>query len=142
LEPGDIPLGPGVAAKHVAESEQASGGLTHGLCSHFGIGVGTVATGKKALLAEPALPAANGKGNDDAIADLEIFDFGAQFNNLAHVLVAENVTPLHRWLVTVDEVKVRPTDGAGADLDDRIAGMLYLGIRNGIYSDVAFSVPA
>jgi hypothetical protein len=93
-------------------------------------------------LAEPALPAANGKGHDDAIADLEVFDFGAQFNNFAHVLVAENVTPLHRWLVTVEEVKVRPTDGAGGDLDDRIAGMLYLGIRNSIYSDVAFSVPA
>jgi hypothetical protein len=36
--------------------------------------------------------------------------------------VAENVTPLHRWLVTVEEVKVGPTDGAGGDLDDRIAG--------------------
>jgi hypothetical protein len=86
------------------------------------------------------LPAANGKGDDDAIADVEVFDFGAQFNNFAHVLVAENVTPLHRWLVTVEEVKVGPADSAGGDLDDRLSG--YLGIRNSIYSDVAFSVPA
>ena len=61
---------------------------------------------EKALLAEPALAAADGEGDDNAIADLEVFDFGAQLNHLAHVFVAENIAALHGWLVAVEQMKV------------------------------------
>ena len=54
---------------------------------------GAVAARKQALLTEPALAAANGEGDDNAIADLEVFDFGAQLDHLAHVLVTR-ISPL------------------------------------------------
>jgi hypothetical protein len=56
--------------------------------------------------------------------------------------VAEDVAALHGGLVAVEEMKVGAANGAGGDLDDRIAGMLDLGIGNRIDPNVAFSVPA
>jgi hypothetical protein len=90
----------------VAESEQAGGRLPHCLCRHLGVRIGSVAAREEALLAEPALPAANGERDDDAIADFEVFDFGTQFDHLAHVLVTENIAALHGGLITVEEMKV------------------------------------
>ena len=111
-------------------------------CCHLRIGVGAVAARKQALLAKPALAAADGEGDDNAIADLEVFDFGAQLNHLAHVFVTENIAALHGGLVAVKQMKIRAADGASGDFDDRVAGMLNFWIRYGIYPDVAFSVPA
>jgi hypothetical protein len=56
--------------------------------------------------------------------------------------MAEDVAALHGRLVSVEQMKVGAADGAGGDLDDRVAGMLNLRIRNRVYPDVAFSVPA
>jgi hypothetical protein len=56
--------------------------------------------------------------------------------------VAENVAALHRRLVAVEKMKIGTADGAGRDLDNRVTGVLDLGIRNSVYSNVAFSVPA
>jgi hypothetical protein len=88
------------------------------------------------------LSAANGEGHNDPIADSEVFDFRAQLDHFAHVLVAENIAALHGRLVAVEEMKVRAADGAGSDLDDRIARVLDFWIGNRIDPDVAFSVPA
>jgi hypothetical protein len=66
----------GVATEHVAEAEQAGRRLSHGLGDHFGIGIGTIAAGKKSFLAEPALPAANGEWDDDPIPDPRFFTSG------------------------------------------------------------------
>ena len=132
----------GVAPKHMAETEQTGRRLTHRLGRHLGVGIGAVAAGKQTLLAKPALPAADGEWHDDAVADLEVFDCGAQLDHLAHVLMAENVAALHGRLVAVKEMKVRAADGTGRYLDNCVAGMLDLRIRNRVYPDVAFSVPA
>jgi hypothetical protein len=96
---------------------------------------------KEALLTKPTLAAAYGKRNDDAVADSEVFHFGAQFDYLAHVFVAEYVPAFHGRLIAVEEMEVRAADGAGGDLDDCIAWMLDLRIGNFIYPNVAFSVP-
>ena len=105
-------------------------------------GIGAVAAREQALLAEPALAAADRERHDDAVADLEVGDLGAQLDHLAHVLVAEDVAALHRRLVAVEQMKIGAADRAGGDLDDRVAGMLDLGIGNGVDANVAFSVPA
>jgi hypothetical protein len=68
---------------------------------HFGVRVGAVAAGKQALLAKPALATADSEWNDDAITYLQVRDFGAKFNDLAHVLMPENIAALHRRLVAV-----------------------------------------
>jgi hypothetical protein len=75
------------------------------------------------------------------VADLEVCNLRPEVDHLAHVLVAEDVSALHGRLVAVEEMKVGTADGAGGD-PDRVAGMLDLRIRNGVYPDVAFSVPA
>jgi len=56
--------------------------------------------------------------------------------------MAEDVAALHGRLVSVEQMKVGAADGAGRDLNDSVARVLDLGIRNSIYPDVAFSVPA
>ena len=126
----------------MAETKQAGGRLPHRLGRHLGVRVGAVAAGKQALLAKPALSAADREWHDDAIANLEVFDFGAQFDHFTHVLVAENVAALHGGLIAVEEMKVRTANGTCRDLDDRIAGMLDLRVGNSIDADVPFSVPA
>ena len=55
--------------------------------------------------------------------------------------MAENVAALHRWLIAVEQMQVGAADRAGRNLDDCVARMLNLGIRNGVDADVAFSVP-
>ena len=47
-----------------------------------------------------------------------------------------------RLSVSVEQMKVGAADGAGRDLNDCVAGMLDLRIRNRVYPDVAFSAPA
>jgi hypothetical protein len=49
---------------------------------------------------------------------------------LAHVLVAEDVAALHGRVVSVEEVKVRAADRTRGDLDDRVARVADLRIRN------------
>ena len=140
--PEILGLAAGIAAEHVAETEQPGGRLPHRLGRHLGIGVGAVAARKQPLLAEPALSAADGEGNDHPVADLEVGDLGSELDHLAHVLVAEDVAALHGRLVSVEQMKVRAADRTRGDLDDRVAGVLDLRIRNRVDPDVAFSVPA
>jgi hypothetical protein len=56
--------------------------------------------------------------------------------------VAKDIATLHGGLIAVEEMKVGAADGASGDLDERVARVLDLWIRNCIDPDVAFSVPA
>jgi hypothetical protein len=56
--------------------------------------------------------------------------------------MAEDVAALHGRLVSVKQMKVGAADGAGRYLNDCVAGMLDLRIRNRVDPDIAFSVPA
>jgi len=116
--------------------------LSHGFGCHFGVRIGAVAARKQTLLTEPALTAADSEWNDDSITDLQVRDFGAKFDNLAHILMPENIPALHGGLIAVKQMKVGTTDRTGGDLDDGIAGVLDFGVGNGVYPNVAFSVPA
>jgi len=80
-------------------------------------------------------------GHDDPVADLEVGDLGPELDHLAHVFMTKDVVAFHGRLVAVERVEVGTTDGAGRDLDDRIAGMPDLRIRNSVHPNVAFSVP-
>ena len=135
-------LAAAVAAEHVAEAEQAGGRMAHRLDRHLGIGVGAIAAGEQALLAEPALAAADRERDDDAVADLEIGHLGAELDHLAHILMAQDVAALHRRLIAVEKVEIGAADRAGRDLDDRVARMFNFWVRNGVHADVALSMPA
>jgi hypothetical protein len=122
----------------MAESEQTGGRLPHSLGRHLGIRVGAVAAREQPLLAEPALTAANGEGDDYPVADLEVGDLRPELDHLAHVFMTKDVAAFHGGLVAVQQVEGGAADGASGDLDDRVAGMLDLRIRNGIHPNVAF----
>ena len=71
-----------------------------------------------------------------------IVEWEAEFDDLAHVFMAEDITALHGRLVAVEQMEVGSADRARRDLDDGIPRMLDLRIRNRVYPNVAFSVPA
>jgi hypothetical protein len=50
-------------------------------------------------------------------------DAGADLDDLAHELVAQNVAGLHRRHVTVEQVEVGPADGRRRDLHDGVAAV-------------------
>jgi hypothetical protein len=116
--------------------------LAHDLGRHLRVRIGLVATREQPLVAEPALSAADRKWNHDTIPNFQIFDFGPQFDHFTHILMTEDIAALHRRLVTVKQMKVGTADRAGSDLDDRVARMLNFRVRNRVYPDVTFSVPA
>lgn len=116
--------------------------MPHGLDRHLGVGIGPVAEREQALLAEPALAAADREGHDDPVADPEIGDLRAELDDLAHVLMAEDVAALHRRLIAVEKMQIRATDGAGGDPDHGIAGVLDRRIGDGVDANVALPVPA
>jgi hypothetical protein len=75
------------------------------------------------------LSAADSEWDDDAIADFEIFDFGAEFNHPPMFRVQEYHRFLHGRLIAVEEMEIGSTDSAGGNLDYGIARMLISGIE-------------
>ena len=134
-------LAAGIAAEHVRVAEEARGGVTPELFGHLVIGVGALAAGEEALLAEEAFPAGDGEGNDDAVADLQLLVFGADLDDFAHGLVTQDVALFHRRHDAVKQMQVRTADGAGGDFDDGVSPVLDLGIRHAVAADVVLAVP-
>src|SRR3954469_10063110 len=95
----------------------------------------------KAVAAEEAFPAGDRERHNHAVTDLKFLVLWTNLNHLTHVLVAEDVALFHRRDDAAINVQVGTANGASSDLDDCVAGMLDLGIRNGLAPDVAFSMP-
>jgi hypothetical protein len=57
-------------------------------------------------LAEPALAATDGERHHYPVADLKVGHFRSEFDDLAHIFVAENVTALHCRLISIQEMQV------------------------------------
>ena len=51
-------------------------------------------------------PIAKGTTTSLILPTFRIGDLGAELDNLAHIFMAQNVTALHRWLISVKELKV------------------------------------
>ncbi len=58
------------------------------------------------MLAEPALAATDERWDNDTVAFLHLFDFGASLNHFADKLVADHVTSPHRGYLAVNEVEI------------------------------------
>ena len=54
----------------------------------------------------------------------KVFDLGAEFDHLAHILMTENVSAFHGGLIAVEEMKIGTADRAGRDFNDCVARML------------------
>src|SRR4051794_17411281 len=105
------------------------------------IGIGAFATGEEASLAEEALATGDGERNDDAVANLQRLVFGADFNDLSHVFVAEDVALVHRRNNPVENVQVGTADRAGGDFDDGVSWVFNLWVGHALAAHVAFAVP-
>ena len=89
-------LAAGIAAQQMRIAEQAGGRMAPQLRGLLVIGVGALAAGEEAALAEEAFAAGDGERHDHAVADLQLLVLGADLDHLAHGLVAEDVAALHR----------------------------------------------
>jgi hypothetical protein len=56
--------------------------------------------------------------------------------------VTENIPGLHGGLIAVQQVKIRTAYRTRGNLDDRVPRMMDLWVRNGVYTNVAFAMPA
>ena len=126
----------------MAKTEQPRRGMTHRLDRHLGVRIGSVAAREEALLAEEALATTDHKGDDDAVPHFQIGDLGAEFDYLAHILMAQDVALFHRRLIAVEQMEIGAADRTGCDFDDSISRVLNRWIGNRIDAYVAFAVPA
>src|SRR5690606_4955230 len=82
----------GVAAHHVRVAEEGGTAVSVERLDQCGVRVGIVAAGP--FLARTMMATATGdrEWNDNTVANLEFFDLGTDFDNLAHELMAEDVS--------------------------------------------------
>ncbi len=134
-------LAAGIAAQQMGVAEQPGGRVAPELLRLRPVGIGALAAGIEAALAEEAFAASDRERHDHAVADLERLVVGADLDHLAHRLMAEHVAPLHARHHAIIEMQVRTADGAGGHLDDGIAAMLDLGVGHMLAAHVALAMP-
>src|SRR4030095_15123438 len=84
------------------------------------------------LPAVAAAPAGRDTGDQDAVALADVLDGVAGLDHRPDGLVAQGAPLGAGGHVTLEDVQVGAADGGGVDLDDRVAGVLQLGIRLGL----------
>jgi hypothetical protein len=92
-------------------------------------------------LALPAFAARDSEWNDDAVSNLKFGISATDLNNLAHRLVAHDITMVHAWDKAAVEMEVRAANGAARYSDDRIAVVLNDGVVCLLAANVAASMP-
>src|SRR5918999_2777143 len=100
------------------------------LLSHPGVWIGVLTEREHLFFTEETPATSNREGNNYTIADGQVRDLTADFNDLAHKLVTKNVARNHRRNELVVQVQVRTADRGGRDLNDGIALVQDLRIRN------------
>src|SRR5205807_1035675 len=84
-------LAPRIAAGHVGIAEEAGGRIAPELLGHPRIWIRVLAERKHLLAAMQTVAAGDGERIDDAVADGEVLHGAADFDDLPHELMAENV---------------------------------------------------
>lgn len=107
----------------------------------LGVGVGTFAAGIEAVLAEKAFTAGNGERHHHPVAHLEFRVVFPDFDNIAHGLMAKNIALFHGRHDAVEQMQIRAADRTGRHLDNRVAPILDLGVRDLFTAYIAFAVP-
>jgi hypothetical protein len=111
----------------VRVAEQARAGVAVQLFGNVGVGVGVVAARPQLAAAEEAVAAGDGKRHDDAVAAPEVGHAGADLDDLAHELVAEDVALVHGRDETVQKVQIGAADGVARHPDDGARGLITRG---------------
>src|SRR5689334_2105105 len=106
------------------------------------IGITVLAQRPHVVLTAPALTACNRERHDHTIPDFDLFYFLADFHHLAHELVAEDVTVLHRRHESVEEMQIGSTDCRRRDTYDGVTVVENLWIGHVFDFDVFRALPA
>ncbi len=115
-------LAPGIAAGEMGVAEQARGGVAEGTSASLALRLVRSQTEKFAL-ALVALAADDRERHDDPVADLERLVVPPDLDHLSPIVSWPMMSPdFMPGMNVVVEVQVRAADGAGGDLDDRVAG--------------------
>ena len=104
--------------------------------------VGVGAERPLVFLAEFALAAGDGAGGHHPVAFDHFAHGAADFDDLAHEFVAEDVALVHFGDVAVVDVQVGAADGGGGYFDDGVGGVVDFGIGDGFDFDLLRSIPA
>src|SRR2546423_4956357 len=116
------------------------------MAKHFlgnpGVRVAVLAQRPHVVLTGPALAARNRKRHNHTIPDFDLFYFLTDFDHFAHELVAENVTALHRWHESVEQMKIGSTDCRRRDTYDGVTVVENLWVRHVFDFDVFRALPA
>ena len=128
----------GLAAGHLAvELGEAEQRRAHALVAHLR----RLALRVEVLLAHPAVPAGDLERDGDAVADLQVAALRADLDDLAHVLVAEDVAVAHERGQRLVEVQVGAADVRRRDPDDRVGRGLDERVGHLLDPNVALPVP-
>src|SRR6185295_1798676 len=100
--------------------EDAGGRVPPHLLRHPLVRVRVLAQRVQLALARRADAAGDGEGYDDPITDLELLHAASHLDDLAHELVAKDVTALHRRDEAVIKMQIRAADRGRRDLHDRV----------------------
>ena len=131
-----------IAAGQMRVAEQACGRVAEYLVSEILLAVGGLAHREIAAFALIALAADDRERNHHPVADLElVLGLRPDLDDLPHHLVSHDVAGQHRRDEVVEQVQVRAADGAARHLDDGVARLLDLRVRDGVAADVFLAVP-
>ena len=104
--------------------------------------LGGLALGESLPLAHPAAAAGDIERHDHPVARAELSGrLRPDFLDDPHRLVTEDVTLVDIRTHHVEQVQVGAADGSRGDPDDRVGGLLDLGLRNVIDADIAGAMP-
>src|SRR5690348_9937450 len=133
-----------LTAHHVRVAEGARPRIAHHLVGDPGIGSCVVAAGPQLVLAEKTLATSDSKGNDDAITNFECvrLNGGANFNDLTHKFMPENVALLERGNVAVIQMKIGTADAGAGDAYDCVARIQDFRIGDIFDTEFFFAHPA
>jgi hypothetical protein len=124
----------GHLAVELGVAEQGGSGVSVSILRRLALGV-------ELALAHPAMPARDVERDHDAVALLELTDFGADLFDDAHRLVAQDVTRLDERAENLVEVQVRAAEAGRGDAHDRVSRHLDPGVRNVLDPDVLNALP-
>jgi hypothetical protein len=96
----------------------------------------------EAVTAKEALATGDCKGHHHTIADLQVLHLTTNFDNLAHVFMAKDVSAFHGRNDPAIYVQVGAAYGAGGHLDYCISAVFDLWVRDLLATDVALTVPS
>src|SRR5262249_47266454 len=102
--------------------------------------VGVVALRVVAVAAVGTVAASDRRGDDHAVARLQVAHVAADLLDDADTLVPQDGARLHPGHGATDHVQVGPADGAGRQPDDGVGRLLDLRLGHGLQTDVADAV--